>query len=189
MTCFGRINEDIYDNKANIKFGQDGSIIVIQTILPGDELLVKYGPDYLPEWNWIKQEALTELSLIITNKFKFVNDLPNSLDELATSKAPIAAAVLAIIEGSSWSENMHSLSVDPEGDDITSLGLFLTAGTTFEKYRFGGWGSGKSFPEVVSKRGQLGFFCDSWNGVSTASIPTDILLSPSRKSNGPIRNL
>jgi hypothetical protein len=183
------MNEDIYDNKSNVKFGKNGAIIVIQSIFPGDEILVKYGSDYLPEWNWLKQESLSELSATITDKFKFVNDLPNILADLAISKSPIATVVYSIIEGTTWSENLHSLSIDPKGDDVLSLGLFLTAGTTFEKYRFGGWGSGKTFPEVLPKRGQLGFFCDSWNGVSTAIIPPDILLSPSRNSNGPIRNL
>ena len=51
MTCFGRINEDIYDNKVNVRFGPDGSITVINTIFPGDELLVEYGDDYRNGWN------------------------------------------------------------------------------------------------------------------------------------------
>ncbi len=60
---------------------------------------------------------------------------------------------------------------------------------TFEEYRFGGWGSGKTFPTVVPKRGQTGFFCDSWNKKPLALISPVTLLAPSRKNNGPIHNL
>ena len=83
---------------------------------------------------------------------------------------------------------MHSLTIQPSNDP-TGLGLFLSSGVTFEKYKFGGWGSGKIFPEVLQKRGQLGFFCDSWNKTCTASIDPSILLSPERKNNGSIRKL
>ena len=38
MTCFGRMNEDIYDRNPNVRIKDDGSLIVIRTIYPGDEL-------------------------------------------------------------------------------------------------------------------------------------------------------
>ena len=45
MTCFGRMNEDIYDEVFNVRILDNGSIIAIRTIKPGDELLTKYGND------------------------------------------------------------------------------------------------------------------------------------------------
>ena len=84
---------------------------------------------------------------------------------------------------------MHSVSVGVPVGDITDLCLFITSGITFEKYRFGGWGVDRGYPEVVLKRGQLGFFCDSWNKKCTAVVDRKTLLSPERKCNGPIRNL
>ncbi len=90
---------------------------------------------------------------------------------------------------SPWTENMHSLSLDPLWKDATGLALYLTSGLTFEKHKFGGWGANKSFPEVKVKRGQSGHFCDSWNGECTAIIDTKTHLSPERKCNGPIKSL
>ncbi len=40
---------------------RDGTLVVISVIHPGDELLTKYDEYY--DWNWIKDEALTELLL------------------------------------------------------------------------------------------------------------------------------
>ena len=82
MTCF-----DISDGNPNVKFGKDGTIIVIRTIYPGDELLIDYGDDYIGEWDWIRQEALTELASNIKSRFPFVTDLPNSLEGLNSSKS------------------------------------------------------------------------------------------------------
>ncbi len=191
MTCFGRINDDIYDNNYNVRFRADGSIVVICTIRPGDELSIDYGDGYTGNWNWIKQDALRALATEILDMFPFVQDLDKdiSLEELFLSSHPLHVAMKGIITGDAWTENMHSLSVDPHSKDVLGLCLFLSAGVTFEKFRFGGWGSSKVFPVVVPKRGQTGFFCDAWNKTSTAVIDPSILLSPSRKRNGPIREL
>ena len=39
MTCFGMMNEDIYEHKYNVRINKDGTLQVIATIFPGDELL------------------------------------------------------------------------------------------------------------------------------------------------------
>jgi hypothetical protein len=36
LTCFGLMNEDIYDNKFNVKINRDSTIEVIKTIFPPD---------------------------------------------------------------------------------------------------------------------------------------------------------
>jgi hypothetical protein len=186
MSCFGRINDDIYNNKYNVRFRPDGSIVVIRTIFPGDELVIDYGDDYKENWNWVKQDALQGLVDDILTRFPFVSDLSSNitLDELSNSNHPLQVAIRDIISGDAWRENLHSLTVDSFWSGSLGLSLFLTAGSTFEKYRFGGWGSGKSYTESNVKRGQLGLFCDSWNGSCTASIDPKILLSPGRKNNG-----
>ena len=189
MTCFGRINDDIYDGSPNVKFGKDGSIIVIRTIFPGDEILIEYGTDYDGEWDWIRQESFSDLASCIKTRFPFVTDLPDSLEGLHTSKSPLSLAIKNIIYSTAWTEHMHSTVLDPEAHDILALVLYISSGITYETYRFGGWGSGKTFPTVSAKRGQSGFFCDSWNGVSIAPISPATLLDPGRKNNGPIRNL
>ena len=180
MTCFGRINDDIYDGSPNVKFGEDGAIIVIKTIYPGDEILIEYGEDYDGEWDWIRQESLSKLAAIIKNRFLFVTDLPESLEGINTSKSPLSVAVKNIIYGTSWTEHMHSTVLDPDAHDIQALVLYITSGITFETYRFGGWGSGITFPTVTVKRGQDGFFCDSWNKKSIARISPTTLLAPSK---------
>ena len=43
MTCFGRMNEDIFDNRPNVHIKKNGALIVIRTIYPGDELVTTYG--------------------------------------------------------------------------------------------------------------------------------------------------
>ena len=70
MTCFGRMNEDIYDRNPNVRIMDDGSLIVIRTIYPGDELITTYGDDY--DWNWLKQEALSELLQTVLKQFPFI---------------------------------------------------------------------------------------------------------------------
>ena len=67
LTCFGMMNEDIYEHKYNVMIKRDGTLVVISNILPGDELLTKYDDEY--DWNWIKDEALTELVLDINTRF------------------------------------------------------------------------------------------------------------------------
>ena len=74
MTCFGRMNEDIYDEVENVCLGKNGLITVIRTINPGDELLVKYDNEDLSSkssysWDWIKQESLSALSKKINTDF------------------------------------------------------------------------------------------------------------------------
>jgi hypothetical protein len=52
MTCFGMMNEDIYENKYNVRINKDGTLQVISTIYPGDELLTKYDDEY--DWEWLR---------------------------------------------------------------------------------------------------------------------------------------
>jgi hypothetical protein len=192
MTCFGRVNDDIYDNNYNIRFLKDGAIIVIRAIYPGDELLIGYGADYTKKnWDWIKKLALSALIEDLTTRFHFLTDIPPnvSLRELSLSRHPVLVAIKDIIMGDTWTENLHSLTISPELSDPLGLCLFLTSGLTFEKYRFGGWGVDKTFPVVVPKRGQTGFFCDCWNKTSIATIDPNTLLSMDRKNNGAIREL
>ena len=159
MTCFGRMNDDIYDNNYNVRFRADGAIIVIRRIFPGDELLIDYGEGYNDEWDWIRQLALTALVSHISDNFTFITDVSKSitLKDIKSSNNPLLTYIKSIIYSEAWTENMHSLTIQPSNDP-TGLGLFLSSGVTFEKYKFGGWGSGKIFPEVLQKRGQSVFF-------------------------------
>ena len=123
MTCFGRINEDIYNNKTNVKFGADGSIYVIRTIHPGEEILVDYGDGYSGEWDWIKQEALTALCAQIKTRFPFVTDLPDTLAGIQASRLSLATVIREIIHGTAWAENMHSIDLDHNMNDVSSSPL------------------------------------------------------------------
>ncbi len=54
------MNEDIYDNIYNMRINKDRNLQVIRTIYPGDELLTRYDEDSY-DWEWLKEEALSEL--------------------------------------------------------------------------------------------------------------------------------
>ena len=188
LTCFGMMNEDIYDHKYNVKINGDGTLEVIATIYPGDELLTRYGDDY--DWNWLKEEALAALVKEIRELYPWVGDLGDkpSLDSIhSLARHPLHGAINDIINGRCWSENMHSATPSLDWTGPTGLAIYLTAGTTYEKYRFGGFGSGKIFPEVSIDRGKLARFSDSWNGVDTADISCNTLLK--REKNDHIRSL
>jgi hypothetical protein len=177
MTCFGMMNEDIYDHKFNVKIMKDGSLIVISTILPGDELLTKYDDEY--DWGWIKEEALSELISDITGRFPWVDDLTDSdLGSLKLNpKSPLHSEVLAIINSKCWSERQHSATPSVLWTGPSGLALFLTSGAIYEKYRFGGFGSGKTFSVTsLIPRGKLSDYTDKWNGVSTADLTEEIIL-------------
>jgi hypothetical protein len=42
LSIFGRMNQDIHNNKVNVHVKKDGRLIVVRTIMPGDELLIDY---------------------------------------------------------------------------------------------------------------------------------------------------
>ena len=157
MTCFGSVNEDIYEEVFNVRILADGSIIAICTINPGDELLTKYGDDSKStkdrgyDWNWLKEEALCALSEEIHSRFPFVDDLEADLPLETLQQRirhPLFKTLHSIIHSESWSENLHGATPDTEWSGIDGLALFLSSGAIYDKYRFGGYGSGKSFPEV-----------------------------------------
>ena len=191
LTCFGYMNEDIYDNKYNVKINKDGSIEVTNTIYPGDELLVRYDADFDDyDWDWIKQEALSALINEIKSNFDWIDDLePDSTlhsIQLLTRR-PLHKAIDDIIHARCWSENMHSATPSPGWTGTSGLALFLTSGVTYEKYRFGGFGSGKIFPETIIRRGKLAQFADRWDGANTAQIDESTIFK--RERNTHIRSL
>jgi hypothetical protein len=190
LTCFGRMNEDIYNNKVNIRILKDGSLKVIAMILPGDELLTEYDSEY--DWNWLKEEALHELLIEMRILFPWLHDVsPDlSLDDLdAQIKHPVLGIIHRIINSSMWTSELHSATPDPLLQGIKGLTIFLTSGITYEKYRFGGFGSGAEFPESPIKRGALHLFSDVWNGTNTADLAPEVIMDPKRAANESIRSL
>jgi hypothetical protein len=106
MTCFGRMNEDIYDEVFNVRILDNGSIIAIRTIKPGDELLTKYGNDSKStkergyDWDWLKEEALEALITELRSRFPMVKELAGdfSLGSLRESiRQPLHKALHQII--------------------------------------------------------------------------------------------
>jgi hypothetical protein len=178
------MNEDIYDEVFNVRILDNGSIIAIRTIKPGDELLTKYGNDSKStkergyDWDWLKEEALEALITELRSRFPMVKEIAGdiSLGSLRESiRQPLHKAIHQIIHSETWHENLHSATPDPSWSGTDGLALFLSSGAVYEKYRFGGFGSGKSFPQVDISRGSLPHFTDSWNGVNTARLDSDIL--------------
>ncbi len=188
MTCFGMMNEDIYDQKYNVMIKRDGSLVVISTIYPGDELLTKYDEFY--DWNWIKDEALTELLQDIKTRFPWVDDLKSDLDITmlnSMSRCPLHNSIHSIIQSKCWSEQQHSATPSVLWTGPSGLSLFLTSGAIYEKYRFGGFGSGKIMG-VTSPipRGKLPDYTDKWNGSLTAELTDEIIF---KRGSDHIRSL
>ena len=132
MTCFGRMNEDIYDKRPNIRIKNDGSLIVIRTIYPGDELITSYGDEY--NWDELKQEALTELLHTILTRFPLINDIKadEKLTDFGTAtRHPVRACIRDIVQSATPTNELHSATLDPSWLGIRGLATFLTSGVVY----------------------------------------------------------